>query len=212
MRTLYLDTSSSFLYCGVVEDDKLIDKIILEFNKDLSTETLFNIDKMFNDNKIDAKSIDKIMVVNGPGSFTGIRIGLTIAKTYAYSLNIPICLVSSLLAMAISTSSDSGIDFLVPIIDARRGYVYSAIYDNSTYNEILTEQYISLEALKVALKGLGDGYILISNNTFSFPVKSYVPDILKIVTTLKDVKPVNVHFANANYLKLTEAEEKSNDN
>lgn len=212
MKTLYLDTSSSFLYCGIVEDNNLIDKIVLELKHDLSTETLFNIDKMFSNNKISPKSVDKIMVVNGPGSFTGIRIGLTIAKTYAYSLNIPICLVSSLLAMAISTSSDLDVDFLVPIIDARRGYVYSAIYDSSTYNEVLKEQYLSLETLKVALKGLGDSYILISNDTFEFPAKSYVPDILKIVTKLKDVAPVNVHSANANYLKLTEAEEKMNDN
>ena len=46
MRILYLDTSSSFLYCGVVDDDKLIDKIALELKQDLSTETLYNIQLM----------------------------------------------------------------------------------------------------------------------------------------------------------------------
>ena len=65
MRILYLDTSSSFLYCGVVDDDKLIDKIALELKQDLSTETLYNIQLMFNKNNIDVHSIDKIMVVNG---------------------------------------------------------------------------------------------------------------------------------------------------
>ena len=63
MRILYLDTSSSFLYCGVVDDDKLIDKIALELKQDLSTETLYNIQLMFNKNNIDVHSIDKIMVV-----------------------------------------------------------------------------------------------------------------------------------------------------
>ena len=210
MRILYLDTSSSFLYCGVVDDDKLIDKIVLELKQDLSTETLYNIQVMFSKNNINVNSIDKIMVVNGPGSFTGVRIGLTIAKTYAWALNIPISVISSLEAMAISSSANC--DFIVPLIDARRGYVYSAIFDSKTYNQVLKEHYISLEALKVAIKSLGESHTLISNDRFPFDTESYSPDILKIVTNLKDRKPINPHSVDANYLKLTEAEEKLNAN
>lgn len=210
MRILYLDTSSSFLYCGVVDDDKLIDKIALELKQDLSTETLYNIQLMFNKNNINVHSIDKIMVVNGPGSFTGVRIGLTIAKTYAWALNIPISVISSLEAMAISSSASC--DFLVPLLDARRGYVYSAIFDSKTYNQVLKEQYISLEALKVAIKSLGESHTLISNDKFPFDTESYSPDILKIVTNLKDRETINPHSVDANYLKLTEAEEKLNAN
>lgn len=210
MRILYLDTSSSFLYCGIVDDDKLVDKVILQLRQDLSTETLYNIQLMFDRNNIDVHSITKIMVVNGPGSFTGVRIGITIAKTYAWALNIPISVISSLEAMAISTNANT--DFLIPLIDARRGYVYSAIFDRKTYNQVLKEQYISLEALKVALKSLGDSYLLISNDEFEFATNAYSPDILKIVTILKNRETINPHSVDANYLKLTEAEEKLNDN
>lgn len=210
MRILYLDTSSSFLYCGIVDDDKLVDKVILQLRQDLSTETLYNIQLMFDRNNIDVHSITKIMVVNGPGSFTGVRIGITIAKTYAWALDIPISVISSLEAMAISTNANT--DFLIPLIDARRGYVYSAIFDRKTYNQVLKEQYISLEALKVALKSLGDSYLLISNDEFEFATNAYSPDILKIVTTLKNRETINPHSVDANYLKLTEAEEKLNDN
>ena len=76
--------------------------------------------------------IEKIFVVNGPGSFTGIRIGVTIAKTYAYALNKEIVPVSSL-KMAILEFT--GFDYYVSIIPDKRNYSYLGIYDKE-YNTI----------------------------------------------------------------------------
>ncbi len=208
MRYLYIDTSSSFLYTAIVEDDKVLSEIKEEFEQSLSKMALPRIVSMFEDNNLKPIDIDKIIVVNGPGSFTGIRIGLTIAKVYAWSLDIPITTILSLEAMAIS-SSKSG--FHVPMINARRGYVFTAIYDSSC-NAILKPCHIPLTELQEKLESIED-YELISNDEFEDidNINSYSPDFLKIVNKFKDKKEKNPHLVNPEYLKLTEAEEKKHD-
>lgn len=209
MRTLYLDTSSSFLYFGIVDDDKLVCEIKELLGKDLSTLTLYKIENQMNLKNINPNSINRIIIVNGPGSFTGVRIGITIAKTWAWALDIPIIPISSLEAMALSSSTNC--NFLIPLIDARRGYVYTGIYDDS-YELILKNQYIKLETLKIAVQKLGDSYIYITNDSFDFFCEKYNPNILKIVLNSLNKKSLNPHILDADYLKNTEAEEKLNDN
>ena len=99
----YIDTSSSILVSGLIKDGILIGEIKETLGKDLSTNTLYLIEEMFNECSVDVNDVDKIIVVNGPGSFTGIRIGITIAKTYAWALDKKITTISSLEAMSVST-------------------------------------------------------------------------------------------------------------
>ncbi len=204
MRYLYIDTSSNFLYSGIVENDKILAEIKEEFGQNLSEVALPKIVELFDKTNLKAKDIDKIIVVNGPGSFTGIRIGITIAKVYAWSLNIPITTISSLEAMAISSENEK---LHVPMINARRGYVYGAIYDSS-YKEILKPQHIELDKLMKCLNDKED-YEIISNDNFDDEIKreSYNPSILKIVNYFKDKEAINPHSVNPEYLKLTAAEE-----
>jgi len=204
MKYLYIDTSSSYLYTGIVSDGELIAEIKEEYGQNLSEVALPRIVSMFEENNLTANDIDKIIVVNGPGSFTGIRIGLTIAKVYAWSLNIPITTIKSLEAMAISSEKET---IHVPIINARRGFVFAAIYDKD-YKEILKPQHIQLEHL---LKKIEDynNYELITNDEFEnlHDMTAYVPNIVKIVQFFKDKEEINPHAVNPEYLKLTEAEE-----
>ena len=142
------------------------------------------------------------MVVNGPGSFTGIRIGVTLAKIMAYSLNIPITTITSLEAMSKSIKTDK---LIVPIINARREACYASIFDGN--KEILPGEYLTLEKLKMMLIGLNKDYVYLSNDKFSFDVCKYDPDILNIVSYYSDKECINPHLVNPIYLKLTEAEE-----
>ena len=203
MKILYLDTSSSFLYAGIVDDNKLINQINKKLDKDLSTYALNEISLLFNSCDITPRDINKIIVVNGPGSFTGIRIGLTIAKTLAWTLNKEITTISSLEAMSINNKN---YDYYIPLIDARRGYVYAGIYDQN-HNNVLKDQHIKLDNLLKESQDLNGQIIFISNDTFDFEVQAYAPDILKIVKFYKNAPSVNPHGIDANYLKLTEAEE-----
>ena len=204
MRYLYIDTSSSYLYSAIVENNSLVDSIQEEYGQSLSEVALPKIVSMFQNNKLEARDIDKIIVVNGPGSFTGIRIGITIAKVYAWSLNIPITTVSSLEAMA--TSSENQVVH-IPIINARRGYVYAAIYDENN-QELLKPQHIKQIDLEKEYQKYPNREI-ITNDEFDNLEKttSYVPNMLRIVQRFKDKENINPHAVNPDYLKLTEAEE-----
>ncbi len=205
MRVLYIDTSSSFLYSAIVEDEKLIASVSEEYGQSLSEIALPKIVEMFNENKLSPKDVDKIIVVDGPGSFTGIRIGITIAKVYAWSLNIPITTITSLEAMSISSKEKK---IHVPMINARRGYVYAAIYDENQ-KVIHKPEHMKWEDLEKEIHNLNSVEI-ISNDEYDWDVETvpYQPDFVKIVETFKEKEPMNPHAVNPEYLKLTEAEEK----
>lgn len=204
---LYIDTSSSYLYTGIVEDGKEQRAIKKEFGHNLSQVALPEIVSMFENTGIKPKDITKIIVVNGPGSFTGIRIGITIAKVYAWSLKVPITTITSLEAMAVSSKDDKT---KVPVIDARRGYCYAGIF--SKENEIILKPtYITYKELQKELDKQTD-YKLITNDNEKVQlakatVESYNPDIVRIAEVFKNKKEVNPHAINPDYLKLTEAEE-----
>ncbi len=203
MKYLYIDTSSSYLYSGIVSDNELIAEVKEEYGQSLSEVALPRIVSMFEKTNLKPKDIDKIIVVNGPGSFTGIRIGLTIAKVYAWSLNIPITTINSLEVMALSSDNKC---IHIPMINARRGYVFAAIYD-AEYNELLKPQHIILDELKEKFKD--QDYEIITNDEFDNlqNISKYTPNIVKVVNQFKDKEAINPHAVNPNYLKLTEAEE-----
>lgn len=204
MRCLYIDTSSSFLYTSIVDDNTVLGEIKEEYGQSLSEVALPKIVSLFEKNNLKPTDIDKIIVVNGPGSFTGIRIGITIAKVYAWSLKLPITTIYSLEAMAISSENNK---YHVPIINARRGFVFAAIYDEN-YNVVLKPQHIKLDDLKEKLNDISN-YEFITNDEFEdiAEVTRYNPNMLKIVNKYKNKESVNPHSVNPEYLKLTEAEE-----
>ncbi len=206
MRVLYIDTSSDYLYSGIVVDDKLVSSIKKKYEKDLSKEALPKIIELFDEADITPKDLDKIIVVNGPGSFTGIRIGITIAKTIAWALNINITPISGLTAMAISTNTNT---YKMPLIDARRGYVYGAIYDKDN-TKVIEDSHIYLQDLLDKSKDL-DEVTVITNNDIDINLtkEKYNPDILKIVKHYENSDGINPHLVNPIYLKKTEAEEKA---
>lgn len=203
MKILYIDTSTDYLYTGIVSDNILLAEVKQKFSHDLSKYALYEISEMLKKVNINPTEVDKIIVVNGPGSFTGIRVGMTIAKIYAYTLKKKIISISSLDAMQISISSNN---LIVPVIDARRGFVYAGIYQDN--KELLKKQYIKFEDLLDKLNNYQKEYTIVSNDNLKIDnVVSYNPDVLKIVNTYKDNEDINPHLVEPNYLKLTEAEE-----
>lgn len=202
MKCFYIDSTSSFLYAGIIKNNELIAEINKEMGHEMSEKTMLLLEEMFSSVNLEFADIDKIILVNGPGSFTGTRIGVTIAKTFAWTLKKPIISISSLFAMAISSDMKT---FKVPLVDARRSHVYAAVYDEDD-NIVMAEQYIALDVLKLALEKLG-GYKFIGDFNYA---TEYKVDILKIVNKVKDNSEINPHAIDANYLKLTEAEEKKN--
>ena len=204
MISLFLNTSVDFLSVAIVKDDVVLDSFYTKLNSDLSKITLSVIDDMLNRLSISKRDIDKIVCVNGPGSFTGLRIGVTIAKVWAYSLNIDIIGVSSLYVLATGVEGD----YIVPIIDARRGYVYAGIYDGN-YNVIMNDCYISLEELSNKVSELSSDVVYVSSNGFNGSVV-YSPNIQRIFKYIDMSNVSNCFSFVPNYLKRVEAEEKLN--
>ena len=203
MISLFLNTSIDFLSVAIVKNGVVLDSSYTRLNNDLSKITLYTIDGMLSGLGISKRNINEIVCVNGPGSFTGLRIGVTIAKVWAYSLGLDVVPVSSLFTMATGVSGD----YIVPIIDARRGYVYAGIYDRN-YNVVMEDCYISLEELSSRVSGL-DSFVYVSSNGFNGSIE-YVPNVERIFKYL-DMDNVSDSFSFVpNYLKRVEAEEKLN--
>ena len=77
MISLFLNTSSRYLNIAILKDNKVINEKNLELEKDLSALALFEIEKLFKETQLKPNDIDEIYCVDGPGSFTGLRVGIT---------------------------------------------------------------------------------------------------------------------------------------
>lgn len=203
MITLFIDTCTNVLNIALIKDDIVLGETSMP-SSEHSKYTMPEMEKIFKNNNIDPKSVNKILVTNGPGSFTGIRIGVTIAKTYAWACNINVVPISTLKAQAISCD---GYDYYVPIIDARRGYVYAGIY-NSEYKEIMNDSYISIDELKKRVQNLSNILFISQNEIKDFDTSNVKLNMQKIYEYYKSEEGINPHALMPNYLKKTEAEEK----
>lgn len=199
MISLVIDTSISIPTISIIEDNLILYKYNKKIDSDMSSKILTILDEGMRISNYKLNNIDKIFVVNGPGSFTGIRIGITIVKTLAYALKKEVITLSSLEFMA-STKADY--DYIVPMIDARRGNVFGAIYDRNL-NCIKEACLIKKEEL---LSNINNNYLLVSYDNIANSIIPE-PDIIRIVNKHLNDLSVNPHELKPNYLKLTEAEE-----
>ncbi len=199
MRSLLIDTSSFFMTISILEDDEVLYSFSEEIKSDMASKIIPVIEKAFNEVNFSIQDVSKIYVVNGPGSFTGVRVGVTVAKIMAWSLKKEIVILSSLELLATTPVETK---YKVSAIDARRGYVYAGVYDNDL-NIILADQYISFNELEDYLK---DG-TLISHDESLNGMKPNI-DISMIIRKHQNDKGLNPHEVKPNYLKMTEAEEK----
>lgn len=201
MISLFIDTSSSDVSIAIIRDNKLIDKIIENIPNKHSIYTVSYIDQLIKKCNLNSKDINKIYVVNGPGSFTGIRIGVTIAKIYAYLSDIKIVPVSSLKQIAISKNYDLSLS----ILKANSNNYYIGLYDNE-YNEIIKEQFASTKEVKDIINKYNPNIISNANIKIEeINIEKIVLDIEKIIKYYENNNEYNCHNLLPNYLKLPQA-------
>lgn len=201
MKYLFIDSATATLVVAIIIDNEIAYIYNKETGKDMSSTIMPVIEEAFKQTSLTPKDIDKIFVSTGPGSFTGIRVGLAVAKTMAWSLNIPIIPISSLEVIASTPNTKNNI----ALIDARRGYVFAGVYDNEL-NVIEEDKHILLSDIKT------DG-TYVSYDDFE-GLKPQI-NLLKVIKKHEQEQGENPHTVNPKYLKLTEAEEnlkKKNDN
>ncbi|HJE16856.1 MAG TPA: tRNA (adenosine(37)-N6)-threonylcarbamoyltransferase complex dimerization subunit type 1 TsaB [Enterococcus casseliflavus] len=225
MKTLAIDTSNQTLAVAVVDGQEVLGQSQTMAIKNHSTALMPAIDGLMQAVGMAPKELEQIVVAKGPGSYTGLRIGVTTAKTLAQTLNIPLIGVSSLKAVAANCVGVSQV--IVPLFDARRQNVYAGAYQwhNGTLEKRIKDQHISLSELLTQLKAVdGQEVLFVGADTVKFKdmIEAELPTArinqvslwnypngVVLAAIAKEEAPVaSIHDFVPDYLKLVEAEEK----
>src|SRR4030042_2960492 len=126
MRVLGIDTANLTNTIGLIDGDRMVTDFAWEARDNSLQRIIISTDLVLKRAGLTLAEIDGLAVGIGPGSWTGVRVGVTVAKTLAYAVNKPICGISSLEAIAYQARSASIL--LCPLVDAGRENVYSAFY------------------------------------------------------------------------------------
>ena len=170
MLILALETSAKAASVALLEGDKLLSENYQNTGMTHSQTLMVMAEDMLKQCGKTAKDVDAVAVAEGPGSFTGVRIGVAAAKGFAWGREIPCYGVSTLEAMAQSLGIYDG--YICPVMDARRSQVYNALFesDRGEITRIREDRAISQDDLAEDVKKLekpvflvGDGSILCYN-------------------------------------------------
>lgn len=208
MICLFFDTSSDLLKVSLIKDNNIIFDKELHTKNDHSSYLVPTIDEAFKSNNIDFKELDEIIVGNGPGSFTGTRISIAVAKTYAFSFNIPVYMISSLEELIYD---NDGYDFYVPIIEEKKDNLYFSIFDKDK-KRVMDDTYSSTEYMYKKLEELDGKILLISLSNKEYEKYDTIKASINALNIMKNIdvnnEKVNPHLLKPNYIKKIEAEAK----
>ncbi len=179
MKILALETSATAASVAICEDEALIAQSFQRTGLTHSATLMPMVESMLSNTNITMKDIDIIAVAAGPGSFTGLRIGVSAAKGLAWGNEIPCYGVSTLEAMALGLGVQDS--YVLPTMDARRSQVYTALFavENGIISRLFEDSAIALSELKEKLPGdkpiflVGDG----SNLTYN-TLHSDIPNLI----------------------------------
>lgn len=191
MYSLYIDTHDTEIVIGLYKDGSLIARKVKESTRHHSDYTMPMLKEVLDSNNIKVNELGEILVVNGPGSFTGVRIGVTIAKTLAYTLNIPIKTITSLEMYACGEKEKD--NKLVIIRDVKG--VFYGLFDKEN-KQIGDLEYKSNADFDEFVK---------ENNYQDIIVEEKNIDFKAIYEHMSKINPTIAHKANPIYIKVIEA-------
>lgn len=222
MTVLSIDTSNYPLGVALVNEQKVIGEHITNIKQNHSVRAMPAVEQLMKDCDIQVDQLTKIVVAEGPGSYTGVRIGVTIAKTIAWSKNIPLVGVSSLEVLAANGQYFNG--YICPIFDARRGQVYTGLYEyGKEMKSVLSDQNVLLSDWLEKMKAFDRPVLFIGNdvNLHASTINetlgkqavladytAHNPRPSKLAKLGMNREPVDIHHFVPNYLRLVEAEAK----
>ncbi len=204
---LCIETSTTNCSVALTKNGKVIS---IEEDYDVKyshAERLHNfIDKVVKKPGLSLKDLSAIAVSKGPGSYTGLRIGVSSAKGLCYALEIPLLSISTLESLALQVKSEDGC-YIVPMLDARRMEVYAAVFSDAhkkireTKAEILTEASFSeyLQNRKVYFIGNGvEKFSTICKDNNAVFIQNKLPSS-KEMASLSYIKFLQKDFENVSY-------------
>ena len=192
MYSLILDSSTQILYISLVKDNEVLFEKYMPGNKDHAKNIVYLVNQALENNHIESKDLDEIIVGYGPGSYTGVRMAVTVGKMMAtMEPNIKMYSISTLVLMASGYTGN-----VLATIDARRGNCFGCVY-NMTNNEFDIEE---------GLYPLDD--ILLDSHDYHVNENEYKVSPLKVIELADFVE--EPHTIVPNYLRDTEAERNIN--
>lgn len=210
MKVLAFDTSSTALSVALLEDENLVAETSLTVKKNHSISLMPTIDFLVAQAGWRPADLERIVVAEGPGSYTGLRVAVATAKTLAYALKIDLVGVSSLQALTDLTAQG----VLIPIMDARRNNVYVGFYEKG--QALVPDRHASFDAVLEQAKAYDQVTFVGEVAAFAEQIEASLPEA-KFVATLPSARligrlglnrtPVNVDAFVPQYLKRVEAEE-----
>lgn len=194
MRILAIDTATDAATAAVIEDDIVIGETILNHKKTHSQKIMVMIERMLSDLELEVSDIDVFAVAAGPGSFTGLRIGIATVKALAHSVNKKTVGISTLEGLAYNLLCSDKL--IVPLMDARRNQVFNAAYRfvDGEIKEVIAPNVCDINECIDKVKGenvifTGDGV-----NVHKALLKEY-----------GDIAPLNLRMSNASSVALAAA-------
>ncbi|WP_156291097.1 tRNA (adenosine(37)-N6)-threonylcarbamoyltransferase complex dimerization subunit type 1 TsaB [Oceanobacillus salinisoli] len=223
MNVLAIDASNQVMGVAILKNNEVIGEYVTNIAKNHSVRLMPAIEQLMKEVSLTPDGLDKIVVAKGPGSYTGVRIGLSTAKTMAWALDIPVVGVSSLEVLAHQGRLFEG--YICPFFDARRGLVYSGVYQykNENLELVYEEKNIAMDAV-LDLLAKGNKKVLFLSPDLSLH-KEKIMDVLGNLAIIPEgpyhiAKPSllgmaglnrdadDTHGLTPNYLRLAEAEAK----
>ena len=210
MKVLAFDTSSKALSLAILEDKQVLAETTINIKKNHSITLMPAIDFLMASLDWTPKDLDRIVVAEGPGSYTGLRIAVATAKTLAHTLNIELVGMSSLLALV--PYQQEGL--FVPLMDARRNNVYAGFYENA--KPVMPEAHLPFERVFELIKGasqvtfVGEVGPFVEQIQEHLPRTNYketLPNAANLALLAWDKEADSLHDFVPNYLKRVEAEE-----
>lgn len=222
MKILAIDTSNYVLGISLCEDGKVIGEYITNLKKNHSIRVMPAIEQLMRECDIKPNELSKIVVAKGPGSYTGVRIGVTIAKTLAWTLQIPLVGISSLEVLAASVGRYFE-GYVSPLFDARRMQIYTGLYHYSlgAGKTIIEDKLVLSNEWSMELARLEQRILFVGND---LPIHQEVlqkglgelalfaeavdfnprPSVLAMLGAEKDGE--EIHTFIPNYIRMAEAE------
>lgn len=221
MNILAIDTSNQVLGVAILSDGQIMGEIITNIKKNQTSRLMPAIHQLMKDIEMNPDQLNKIVVASGPGSYTGVRIGVTTAKSLAWALSIPVVGVSSLKVLGYQGRLYNSL--ICPFFDARRERVYTGLYEwsDNHLNLVYEETNISMNNWLEKLRESGKEIMFLSPDIriYKDMINEYLGDLAIIPEdVLHMAKPSNlalegmnlvgndIHSLVPNYLRLAEAE------
>lgn len=188
MRTLIMDTASKFLFFSFIEDGQVTYEVIDEGKNNHSDNLLSKIEIALKECKLELKDFSRIVVGIGPGSYTGLRVAVTVAKMLAWTLNIELYTISSLSILGSGYFTNDGIYAIT--IKAKKNHVYAKLVEvkNSKINILIDDMFSTDDEFFEKIKSFK--YTLINEDNYKINYDRLVFD-----------KVDNLHQLNPNYIQ-----------